>query len=226
MDRLPVAIVSVYPYVNAVVAVALGWLFYREPFGLRETARCWLSSPVAVVKRYSQSPESPRLRAPVRLSEMMIRALHSDADCWHGPSGRLCSPGRRMPLHRTSNIKSSAEWSSEEVHQLLTKSPWAKQVTAMLGARAPLAMAVWALECPEFCRAKSGTEADPAMSAGLSPRTGQGGWRRPAAEGEERRRRSIGAGPDVQGLVRWESAQPVLEAAKAALPDALSPTAT
>jgi drug/metabolite transporter (DMT)-like permease len=30
--------VSIYPYVNAVVAVALGWLFYREPFGWRETA--------------------------------------------------------------------------------------------------------------------------------------------------------------------------------------------
>ena len=28
--------VSVYPYVNSVVAVALGWLFYREPFGARE----------------------------------------------------------------------------------------------------------------------------------------------------------------------------------------------
>ncbi len=38
LDRLPVAVVSVYPYVNSVVAVALGWLFYREPFGTRETA--------------------------------------------------------------------------------------------------------------------------------------------------------------------------------------------
>ena len=36
LDRLPVALVSIYPYVNAVVAVALGWLFYREPFGWRE----------------------------------------------------------------------------------------------------------------------------------------------------------------------------------------------
>jgi drug/metabolite transporter (DMT)-like permease len=36
MDRLPVAIVSVYPYVNAIVAVWLGWLFYREKFGWRE----------------------------------------------------------------------------------------------------------------------------------------------------------------------------------------------
>ena len=30
------AIVSLHPYVNAVVAVTLGWLVYREPFGVRE----------------------------------------------------------------------------------------------------------------------------------------------------------------------------------------------
>jgi drug/metabolite transporter (DMT)-like permease len=57
MDRLPVAIVSVYPYVNAVVAVALGWLFYREPFGWRETgAMAIIFAGVAVVKRYSAKP--------------------------------------------------------------------------------------------------------------------------------------------------------------------------
>jgi drug/metabolite transporter (DMT)-like permease len=38
MDRLPVAIVSVYPYINAVVALGMGWLFFREPFGFRELA--------------------------------------------------------------------------------------------------------------------------------------------------------------------------------------------
>ena len=55
MDKLPVAIVSIYPYVNAVVAVALGWLFYREPFGWRETAAMLIIfAGVAVVKRYSQ----------------------------------------------------------------------------------------------------------------------------------------------------------------------------
>jgi drug/metabolite transporter (DMT)-like permease len=57
MDRLPVAIVSVYPYVNAVVAVTLGWLFYREPFGLREmAAMVIIFAGVAAVKRYSQKP--------------------------------------------------------------------------------------------------------------------------------------------------------------------------
>ena len=57
MDRLPVAIVSIYPYVNAVVAVSLGWLFYREPFGLRETgAMIIIFAGVAAVKRYSHKP--------------------------------------------------------------------------------------------------------------------------------------------------------------------------
>ena len=52
MDRLPVAIVSIYPYANAVVAVFLGWLFYREPFGKREMlAMAIIFAGVAAVKR-------------------------------------------------------------------------------------------------------------------------------------------------------------------------------
>jgi drug/metabolite transporter (DMT)-like permease len=67
MDKLPVAIVSIYPYVNAVVAVALGWLFYREPFGWRETAAMLvIFAGVAVVKRYSQKPSTKVLSAARR----------------------------------------------------------------------------------------------------------------------------------------------------------------
>ena len=66
MDRLPVAIVSVYPYVNAVVAVTLGWLFYREPFGLREMgAMVIIFAGVAAVKRYSHKPEA-KVLSPAR----------------------------------------------------------------------------------------------------------------------------------------------------------------
>jgi len=55
LDRLPVAIVSVYPYINSVVAVTLGWLFYREPFGLREAAAMVIIFlGVGLVKKYSQ----------------------------------------------------------------------------------------------------------------------------------------------------------------------------
>ena len=52
LERLPVAIVSVYSYVNAVVAVALGWLLYGEPFGVREAlAMAAIFAGVAMVKR-------------------------------------------------------------------------------------------------------------------------------------------------------------------------------
>ncbi len=53
LSHLRVAVVSVYSYVNPVVAVVLGWLFYREPFGARETAAMVIIfAGVAVVKRY------------------------------------------------------------------------------------------------------------------------------------------------------------------------------
>jgi len=51
LDRLPVAVVSIYPYANSVVAVVLGWLFYREPFGARDAvAMLVIFGGVAVVK--------------------------------------------------------------------------------------------------------------------------------------------------------------------------------
>lgn len=55
LNRLPVAIVSIYPYVNALVAVALGWLFYREPFGFREaSAMLIIFIGVGLVKWHSR----------------------------------------------------------------------------------------------------------------------------------------------------------------------------
>jgi len=52
LEHLPVAVLSIYNYVNPVVAVALGWLFYREPFGLREAAAmAIIFTGVAMVKR-------------------------------------------------------------------------------------------------------------------------------------------------------------------------------
>ncbi|MEO8025191.1 MAG: EamA family transporter [Bryobacteraceae bacterium] len=52
LDRLPVAVISMYTYVNPLVAVTLGWLVYREPFGLREAAAMVIIFlGVAIVKR-------------------------------------------------------------------------------------------------------------------------------------------------------------------------------
>jgi drug/metabolite transporter (DMT)-like permease len=54
MANLPIAIASLYNYVNPVVAVVLGWLFFREPFGALECfAMVLIFTGVAIVKRQS-----------------------------------------------------------------------------------------------------------------------------------------------------------------------------
>jgi drug/metabolite transporter (DMT)-like permease len=59
--RLPLAIVSIYTYVNPVVAVFLGWLVYRESFGFREAAAmAVIFAGIAVVRRASVSAEKLR----------------------------------------------------------------------------------------------------------------------------------------------------------------------
>ena len=57
LDRLPVSVVSIYNYVNPIIAVFLGWLFFREHFGIVEVAAMLIIfSGVALVKRYSLPP--------------------------------------------------------------------------------------------------------------------------------------------------------------------------
>ena len=54
LNKLPVAVVSIYPYINSIVAVGVGWLFYRERFGLLEAvAMVIIFMGVAIVKRQS-----------------------------------------------------------------------------------------------------------------------------------------------------------------------------
>lgn len=61
LEHLPVALVSIYTYVNPIVAVWLGWLFYREPFGRMElVGMLVIFAGVAVVKRFSR-PSAPEL---------------------------------------------------------------------------------------------------------------------------------------------------------------------
>ena len=63
ISRLPVAIASIYTYMNPVVAVLLGWLFYREPFGLWEAcAMLVIFCGVAMVRRATSVPVQ-KLRA-------------------------------------------------------------------------------------------------------------------------------------------------------------------
>ena len=60
LDKLPVAVVSIYPYANTVVAVTLGWLIYREHFGAREAvAMAIIFAGVTVVKWQSRKLARP-----------------------------------------------------------------------------------------------------------------------------------------------------------------------
>lgn len=61
MARLPVAIVSIYTFVNPIVAVYLGWLFFSEPFGLRGLiAMLIIFAGIALVRR-SESANAEQL---------------------------------------------------------------------------------------------------------------------------------------------------------------------
>jgi drug/metabolite transporter (DMT)-like permease len=61
MEHLPVPVVSTYAYVNPIVAVFLGWLFYREPFGVRELlAMALVITGVIVVKYFGHATPKAR----------------------------------------------------------------------------------------------------------------------------------------------------------------------
>jgi hypothetical protein len=90
------------------------------------------------------------------------------------------------------NRKDPSEWSADEVDRLITKSPWAKEIAGSAS--------------------QSGTGAGRSRGGLSLPGIGGiGGGRRggrPAGNG----------GPQYHGLVRWESAKPILEAMKTPLP--------
>lgn len=54
LARLPVALVSLYTYVNPIVAILMGWFFYREHVGWRQVAAMIvILCGVALVKRHT-----------------------------------------------------------------------------------------------------------------------------------------------------------------------------
>jgi drug/metabolite transporter (DMT)-like permease len=60
MDRLPVAVASIYTYVNPLVAVLIGWAIFHEHFGWREmVAMAIIFVGVALVKRSSVTIKQP-----------------------------------------------------------------------------------------------------------------------------------------------------------------------
>jgi drug/metabolite transporter (DMT)-like permease len=66
MNRLPVAVASIYTYINPLVAVALGWWFYREAFSAREAAAmAVIFAGVWLVKRAQAQASAHVLRKEI-----------------------------------------------------------------------------------------------------------------------------------------------------------------
>jgi drug/metabolite transporter (DMT)-like permease len=63
MSRLPAALVSIYTFVNPVVAVGLGWLFFREPFGWRELAAMLVIFAGVLLVQRSEAASASRATA-------------------------------------------------------------------------------------------------------------------------------------------------------------------
>jgi hypothetical protein len=99
--------------------------------------------------------------------------------------------------------KPPAEWTSEEIDRLITKSPWAKEVTADYVPR-------------ESGGGPAGGQprSSPRVGMGIP---GIGG--RSAGGGRGGGRTRGGGASSYKGTVRWESAKPILEAMKAPLPE-------
>jgi hypothetical protein len=120
------------------------------------------------------------------------------------------------------NKKDPSQWSSEEIDRLTTKSPWAKEVTASMGQTGRSAGGMGGGGPMGGGRGGGGLGIPGIGGIGMpGGRGGMGG----GGMGGGRDRGGMGGGGrpmQFQGVVRWESAQPILEALKAPLPEAFA----
>ena len=70
LNSLPVSVVSIYNYVNPIIALLLGWLFYREHVGWREfVAMAVIFAGVTLVKRYGSGASAQRQRFSAEVAD-------------------------------------------------------------------------------------------------------------------------------------------------------------
>jgi hypothetical protein len=114
---------------------------------------------------------------------------------------RLCASGPDF-----WDNKPPSEWTSDEIEKLTTKSPWAKEVSAQMERSGD-----------DGSGGRGGGVGGPRVGVGIpgigigGPR--MGGGRMPGGRGGGRQMQA------VKGTVRWESAQPILDALKTPLPE-------
>jgi hypothetical protein len=115
--------------------------------------------------------------------------------------------------------KPATEWSDDELHQILNKSPWAKKVIGDLPGANNLAAGADAGAAGSGIRPARASNAAALGDGGVvgGEAGGRGGAEAPATAGG--RSRGPAVAPEV--VVRWDSAKPVLAALKAQLPKEL-----
>ena len=133
------------------------------------------------------------------------------------------------------NKKPSADWNSEEIDRLITKSPWAKTVKAQYAAGgansgngsdypgSPGSGTGTSYPGGGTGRSGGGYPGGTGRSGGGIGIPGIGGLSIPGLGGGNRGRGNgsprAGSASPYEGVVRWESARPVMEAMKSALPE-------
>jgi len=131
------------------------------------------------------------------------------------------------------NKKEPAEWSSQEIEQLTTKSPWSKEVSAHFardeseqsgpmgggGGGYPGGGGGYPGGGGGYPGGGGGMGGPRIGGMGGGRMGGPGGMGGGGMGGGGRGRRGGGPSQAFQGTVRWESAKPILDAMKAPLPD-------
>ena len=146
-----------------------------------------------------QAPESPLL-----LTRRTLFLLAAAPLAWSGPNDFW-------------NKKEPSDWTPEEIDRLLSKSPWAKEVSAT----AQRQQGGYGQGSPNGGQYPGGGGGYPPMGRvpGVGfPGGGGGGGRR----GRGGYPGGQGGGMSMKGTVRWESAATMLAASKVKLPDSMN----
>jgi hypothetical protein len=134
-----------------------------------------------------------------------------------------------LPLDATTadfwNKKAPADWTTEEIDRLITKSPWAKQIKAQYasgaadtrdgGGQYPGGGSSGGGNPGGMGRSRGGIGLGIPGIGGIGLPGGMGGGRGNGG-GSSRG----GAASPYEGTVRWDSARPILDALKSPLPEA------
>jgi len=127
------------------------------------------------------------------------------------------------PLHASEfwDKKAPADWSAEEIDKLTTKSPWAKEASAQGAAPEGYGSQTGSPNGGGYPGGGGGGMGGPRIGIPGIGGIGMGGGGRRMG-GNQGGGRGQQRGTLYKGTVRWESAQPVLDALKAPLPDAFA----